>query len=115
MPAAHSRRCALPGRDLPDSTTRSGLRSARRSHNIAKKLPPSHSLDIRSRCCASWQVLVLVVPLGQLDFPPHVDGPSRMSRAEVGGDSHSAEVFGRPSASDVVVAYIATSEEGRLL
>ena len=55
------------------------------------------------------------MPLGQLDFPPHVDGPSRVSRAEVGGDSHSAEVFGRPSAGDVVVAYIATSEEGRLL
>ena len=49
MPAAHSRRCALPGRDLPDSTTRSGLRSARRSPADRDRLRIANVLAAQGR------------------------------------------------------------------
>ena len=50
MPATHSRRCALPGRDLSSSTTtRAGLRSARRAPSDRERIRISNVLAAQGR------------------------------------------------------------------
>eukprot|EP01052_Picozoa_sp_SAG31_P044258 SAG31_NODE_7650_length_1629_cov_8.367974_1_plen_470_part_00 len=50
MPATHSRRCALPGRDLSSSTTtRTGLRSARRAPSDRERIRISNILAAQGR------------------------------------------------------------------
>ena len=69
MPATHSRRCALPGRDLSSSTTtRAGLRSARRAPSDRERIRHGPHPVVHPRAPLRRQPARGPFPLFQLHF-----------------------------------------------
>ena len=91
MPAAHSRRCALPGRELSTSTTtRAGLRSARRAPADRERIRISNVLAAQGRAPPATN--------GELGTATCTSS-SRLGRKRAAGTSPPATVTKAPRTS----------------